>query len=91
MIFDADPSAATITDNAAFVFSTDDLKVLARISVSATDYVTLNSKAVATVKGIGAVLKAASGTSLYCAVVTTGTPTYAATSDVQVIFGILQD
>ena len=90
-IFDADPTAATITDNAAFVFSTDDLKVLARISVAATDYVTLNSKAVAIVRGLGVALKAASGTSLFAAVVTTGTPTFSVTTDVQVTFGILQD
>jgi DNA-binding phage protein len=91
LIFDANPTAATITDNAAFVYSTDDLKVLARISVGTADYITLNSKAVALIRGIGAVLKAASGTSLYAAVVTTGTPTFAATTDVQIIFGILQD
>jgi hypothetical protein len=89
-IFDADPTNATITDNAAFVFSTDDLKVLARIEVGPSDYVTINSKAVATIKGIGVALKAA-GTSLYVVVVTTDTPTYAATTDLQLIFGILQD
>lgn len=91
IIFDADPSAATITDNAAFVFSTDDLKVLARIPVATTDYVTYNSKATANIKAIGALLKAASGTSLYAAVVTSGTPTFAATTDFQLRFGILQD
>jgi hypothetical protein len=90
IIFDADPTNATITDNAAFVYSTDDLKVLGQVSVSASDYVTTNSKAVATIKGIGLSLKSA-GTSLFCAVVTTGTPTYVATTDVQIIFGILQD
>jgi hypothetical protein len=91
IIFDADPTVATITDNAAFVFSTDDLKAVAVIDIPATAYVTLNTKAIASVNGIGAVVKAASGTSLYAAVVTTGTPTYAATTDVQVVFGILQD
>jgi hypothetical protein len=90
-IFDSDPSAATITDNTAFVFSTDDLKVIARVSIAATDYVTINSKAVATVKGLGIALKASGSTSLYAALVTTGTPTYAATTDVQLIYGILQD
>jgi len=91
-IFDSDPSAATITDNSAFVFSTDDLKVLAHVTIATTDYITINSKAVATIKGLGTVLKGAnSNTSLYAALVTTGTPTYAATTDVQVIYGILQD
>jgi len=91
-IFDSNPAAATITDNAAFVFSTDDLKVLAHVTIAATDYITINSKAVATIKGLGIALKGAdSSTSLYAALVTTGTPTYAATSDVQLIYGILQD
>jgi len=91
-IFDSNPAAATITDNAAFVFSTDDLKVLAHVTIAATDYITINSKAVATIKGLGIALKGAdSSTSLYAALVTTGTPTYAATTDVQLIYGILQD
>lgn len=91
-IFDSNPAAATITDNAAFVFSTDDLKVLAHVTIAATDYITINSKAIATIKGIGAALKGAdSTTSLYAALVTTGTPTYAATTDLQLIYGILQD
>ncbi len=90
IIFDADPSAATITDKSAFVYSTDDLKVLGQINISASDYTTLNSKAVATIRGIGLSLKSA-GTSIYVALVTSGTPTFAATTDVQLILGILQD
>lgn len=90
-IFDADPTNATITDNAAFVFSTDDLKVIAQISISASDYVTTNSKAIAQKTGLGVSLKAASGTTLYAALVTTGTPTFAAITDVQLEYGILQD
>lgn len=91
-IFDSDPTAATITDNAAFVFSTDDLKVLAHVTIAATDYITINSKAIATIKGLGIALRGAnSNTSLYAALVTTGTPTYVATTDLQLIYGILQD
>ena len=91
-IFDSNPAAATITDNVAFVFSTDDLKVLAHVTVAATDYITVNSKAVATLKGLGVTLKGAdASTSLYAAVVAVGTPTFAATTDLQLIYGILQD
>lgn len=91
-IFDSNPAAATITDNAAFVFSTDDLKVLAHVTIAATDYITVNSKAVATIKGLGITLKGAdASTSLYAALVAVGTPTYAATTDLQLIYGILQD
>lgn len=90
-IFDSDPSAATITDNSAFVFSTDDLKVLAHVTIAASDYITINSKAVATIKGLAIALKGNATANLYAALVTTGTPTYAATTDVQLIFGVLQD
>jgi hypothetical protein len=90
-IFDADPTNATITDKSAFVFSTDDLKVIAQVSFAASDYVTTNSKAIAQKTGLAIALKAASGTTLYAALVTTGTPTFAATTDVQLEYGILQD
>lgn len=90
-IFDADPTNATITDNSAFVFSTDDLKVIAQISIAAGDYVTTNGKAVAQVSGLAIPVKAASGTSLYAAVVTTDAPTFVATTDLQIEYGILQD
>jgi hypothetical protein len=89
-IFDADPTNATITDNAAFVFSTDDLKVLATIVVGAGDWTVTNTKAFCLKNNLGVVLKSA-GTSLYVAVVATTTPTFAATTDLQLIFGILQD
>lgn len=91
-IFEADPSAATITDKSAFVFSTDDLKVIAQVSIATTDYVTTNSEAIAQKTGLGIALKGANGnTSLYAALVTSGTPTFAATTDVQLVYGILQD
>lgn len=90
-IFDQNPTAATITDHAAFVFSTDDLNVIAQVNFSAGDYTTTNSKAVACISGLNIPLKAASGTSLYAAVVTSGTPTFANTTDFQVEFGIFQD
>jgi len=91
LLFDADPTNATITDNAAFVYSTDDLKVIARITINATDYVTLNSKAIACLRGLGIAFKTNATTSLFAALVTTGTPTFAATTDVQLTVGILQD
>jgi hypothetical protein len=90
-IFDADPTNATITDKVAFVFGIDDLKVIAQVSIASSDYVTTNTKALALISGLQIPLKAASGTTLYAVLVTTGTPTYAATDNVQVEFGIMQD
>lgn len=90
-IFDADPSAATLTDNSAADLSTDSPKVIAHIAVADTDYVAVGSQSVATVRGLGLAVKPASGTTLYAAVVTSGTPTYGSTSAVVISFGILQD
>jgi len=91
LLFDADPTAATLTDNAAVVLSTNDFNVLASIPVSAADYVTINSKCYANLSGLGRTLKATTGTSLYAAFVVTSTPTFAATSDFQMRFGLLRD
>lgn len=89
LIFNADPSAATLTDNAAFVYSTDDLKVVAAVPVASTDYTTINSKATANLSALAREVKVASGTSLYAAFVVTSTPTFAATTDVQIAFGFI--
>lgn len=91
IIFDADPTAATITDNAAFVFSTDDLKVVARVTVNTSDYITINSKAIAHIPNLGRLVKAASGTTLYAAIVATTAYNAAAVDDLQVIYKFLQD
>jgi hypothetical protein len=88
LIFASDPTAATITDQAGFVYSTDDLKQIARISVAAADYVTINGKATVHLRNLATVLHPTT-TSLFVAIVTTGTPTYAA-SALQVVFKFLQ-
>lgn len=86
LIFNADPTAATTTDNAAFVFSTDDYKMVARIPVATADYVTINSKAVADLSNLGRLCKATTGTSLYAVFVTDGAPDFVLTTDFQIIF-----
>lgn len=92
IIFNADPTAATITDNLAFVFSTDDLKVIHEIPVLASDYITINNKAFANLSNLGREVKAnAATTSLFAAFVLSSTPTFVATTDVQITFGIAQD
>jgi len=86
LIFNADPTSATLTDNAAAVLSTDDLKIVAMIPVVAADYVTIDGHSIANLFGLGRLLKAASGTTLYAAFVATSTPTFASTSDLQLKF-----
>ena len=89
LIYNADPAAATLTDNATVVNSTDDFKIVAEIPVAASDYVTVNNKAYATLRNLGAEVKVASGTTLYASFVLTSTPTFVATTDLQMMFGFI--
>lgn len=91
LIFDSDPSAATITDNSAFVFSTDISKLVARISVATSDYVTINTIGIATLKGLGIAIKANGSANLYAAIVTPAALNLASTTDIRVDYGFLQD
>ena len=91
-LFSADP-AGTFTNNGAFptLTSADALLIVARISVAAADYVTQGGVAVAHLIGLGRVLEAATDSkSLWVAIATTGTPTYAV-GDLVLRFGILHD
>lgn len=92
LIFNADPTASTLTDNAAAVIHASDVaKVIRRISIAAADYVTIDSKAWADLSPGGRVLAAPAGVDLYAAFVAVGTPTYALTTALGVVLGILQD
>lgn len=94
LVYNADPSASTITDNAGYSSTlADDQRVIARIPVVPGDWITVNAKAYARPAFNPEVVKAASGTSLYASFVLNGTtlPTFVATTDFQPVFGILQD
>jgi hypothetical protein len=92
LLFNADPTASILNDKAAAVIHANDIaKIVRRISIATADYVTIDSKAIVDLAIAGRVLKAASGTSLYAALVTSGTPTYAATTDLTLRLGMLQD
>jgi hypothetical protein len=92
LIFDSNPSSGTYTDNGAFSWNaTDGAKLIRRISVLASDYTTFGTAAIADLSTGGKVLKASGSKNLYAVIVTTGTPTYVATTDLIVRFGILQD
>lgn len=93
VIFSANP-AATFTDKSAFptLSAADDALILGRVSIAVTDYVTVGGSAMASIRGLGLVLAGTdSSTSLYMAINTSGTPTFAATSDLKVAMGILRD
>lgn len=86
LIFNADPTAATITKNAAFVYSTDDSKQATRVQVASGDYVTINSKATADLPQLGRMIKAASGTSFWYVFVLDAALNLAATDDIKIDF-----
>lgn len=92
LIFSGDPTAATITDNAAFVFSTDITKLIARIPVATADYVTIDSIASADIDGKGRVLQNADSLSddLYMVFIADATLNFGATTNLSISFGILQ-
>jgi hypothetical protein len=86
LFFNADPAAATLTDNTAFALSTDVLKVVASVVIAAADYVTIDSVAFLTYGNINKIVQAAA-TSLYAAFVITTASNLAATTDIQIAFG----
>lgn len=87
--------AGTKADQGPLVHAAaDPAKFLGRIVVLAADYVTVvaGSLAVASLRNIGLPIKAAAGsTSLFALVIATGAPTFTATSDLKLAFGILWD
>ena len=88
MFFKADPAATTFTDNAALdVADADLLNHCGTISVAAANYAALYDNSVATLSNQSLRLEANS-TSIYMVLITRGTPTYAATTDIQVTLTI---
>ncbi len=87
---------ATFTDNAAFpaLSAVDHAKVVDVVQITAANYVTVNGKSTASIKGIGAVVSSETGSNggdLYVAIASAATPTYATTLALVVKAGILWD
>lgn len=90
VIFDSNPTATTFTDNAAFdVADADLLKVICWVSV--TDYILFSDNSVGLAQNVNCPFEILSGTTLYAALVSRGTPDYATVSDLTLRVGILQD
>lgn len=92
LIFAANPSATTFTDNGALdVADADLLKILGVVRIAAADYCDIADNAVATVRGVGLAYVAEAGV-LYAALLSNGaTPTYAATGDLLMALTIIPD
>jgi hypothetical protein len=76
-------SAVSISDASA-------LKTLGAVKVESTNYFDLVNSQIATVPGIGLEMES-TGTSLYVAGVTRGTPTYTSTDSLQITLGFLRN
>lgn len=94
LIFSADPSASTLTDDSAVsVAAADAVKVLGVIEVAASRWYTIASRAYQTISGLGIIVGASLITSknLYAAWNLDNTVTPASTSDYTIHFGFLRD
>lgn len=90
VLFNADPSGTTFTDNAILdIADADMVKIIARVPL--VDWVNLNDNAFCAVNNLSLDFNLASGSALYGCLVTRGTPTFAATSDIIVTLVIEQD
>lgn len=89
VFFGSDPSGTTFTDQAALdIADADVLNIVGVVSVAASDYVSFADNAVATLRPSMA-FKLDSGITLYAALVCRGTPTYAASGDLQLTITII--
>lgn len=92
LIFNANPTGATTTDNAAFAYGADFSKQIGIINVVATDYTTIDGKASAPLSGLGRVYTPNGSKDLFAVIIAQGTPTYGANStSLMVTYGLLQD
>lgn len=88
LFFDSVPTAKT--DNAVFSWGTgDEDKCIGQLTVASSDWETVASKGIMTLKGVGIELKP-TGRHLYAVVIVTSTPTLVSTSDLIFRYGFLQ-
>jgi hypothetical protein len=96
VIFSEDPSGTTFTNQAAFdIADTDLTKVVAVISLGSATRFAWADNGIKFVGSLAIPLQGRSGdgatTTLYGALLSRGTPTFASTSDLKVTLGISQD
>jgi hypothetical protein len=92
IFFDSDPTGTTFTENAAFDIADADLdRICAIVTVIGADYKSFADNSCAFLGNIGQAFTAVGTANLFLAVVTRGTPTYAAAGDIRIRVNILQD
>jgi len=91
IFFDSDPTAATLTDNAGFVYSTDSAKEIAKIQIFSSEYSTTNGIASLS-KNLGLGLQADAATkNIYVGIVTQTGVTMLSASDFKIDLSIYRD
>jgi hypothetical protein len=93
LFFDAAPASGTYTANGALALSAGDkAKYIGRVNIYASDYETLGGDAFVCLRGVGLAFKCSGSADLFMIpLVSSGTPTYTASTDLQMALGILQD
>jgi hypothetical protein len=92
LIFNANPSSSTTTDHGALsVHANDTAKVIRRLSVATSDYVTVGNVYIADLSPGGRLLSSSGSADLYAVIICTGTPDFVAATDLTVRFGIMRD
>jgi len=92
ILMDATPGTPPADNNVWSIAAGDIAKIIGRIPISAGDWVTYNNIGLASIRGLGLAVKAASGTSLFAALLCNASaPVLNSTSDVGLSVGILQD
>lgn len=82
LVFDSDPTVATLTDNEPVVLSTDLSKVIAQIPIVTADYTTISTDDIAHKVLEDIIIKsAANSKTIYIALVATAAVTFSATTD----------
>ena len=90
VLFDVDPTNTTFTENAAF--DIDDTDLLTILGVAAiTDWKAFNDNSVGLALNMAMPFNLGTNNTLYGALISRGTPTYASTTDLTVRIGVLQD
>lgn len=89
LLFDRNPANATTTDNAPFAFGGSDANLLGKASLAT--WSTTGGSSVATEANLGIPVKPVAGLDLYAVIIAVGTPTFAATNDLVLRLGFLQD
>lgn len=89
VFFDADPTGTTITDKTAFSVASADLPKVIGVALCDEIFQTGSTSVIQAID-LALPFTVASGSNIYAAIYTTGTPTFSSTSDVSLAVRVVQ-